>query len=172
MWPFKKPGLNGDLIFLVAYRNSDYEMDISKEFVKTLTRKQIRMLNETCDLSREGFYCDTELLRGQEKRVEKDRIKAAADSKRKDKFEEKDHNLNGGPYEHDSEYAQYVKNNADKAFLNEDEEKRLMEMFGKIQEKIADTQEKLKTEPYTRFQKEAIDAAAGFFLNSAKNDKK
>ena len=65
MWPFKKPKLNGNLIFLVAYMNSDYEMDISKEFAKTLTRKQIKMLNKTCDFRRDDFNCDTELLKEQ-----------------------------------------------------------------------------------------------------------
>lgn len=165
MWPFKKPELNGNLIFLVAYRNSDYEMDISKEFVKTLTRKQIKMLNKTCDLRREDLRCDAELLKEQEKQVEKDRIKEAADSKRKDEFEEKDHNLNGSPYGSDSEYAQFIKNNAEKMLLTDDEEEKLLKTFADYCERIKKYQEEVNNNPEIR---ERISKKyADMFLKSA-----
>ncbi len=172
MWPFKKPELNGNLLFLVAYRNSDYQMDISEKFMKTLTRKQIRLLNKTFDIKTEEWKCDAELLREQEKQAAKDKVKSIADSKRKDEFEEKDHNLNGTPYDSDSDYAQYIKNNAGKAMLSPEEEERLMKMFSGIQSKIKDAQEKIKTEPHTKYQKDVIENISEFFLNSAKDDKK
>lgn len=172
MWPFKKPKLNGNLIFLVAYRNSDYEMDISKEFAKTLTRKQIRMLNKTCDIRREDLRCDGELLMEQEKQVEKDRIKVAADSKRKDGFEEKDHNLNGSPYDSDSEYAQFVKNNAEKMLLTDDEEKKLLKTFADFHDRIMKAQDELAKKPHTISSEENLKEFADMFLKSASNGNK
>ena len=173
MWPFKKPELNGNLIFLVAYRNSDYEMDISKEFAKTLTRKQIKMLNKTCNFSRDDFRCDTELLMEQEKQVEKDRINAAADSKRKDGFEEKDHNLNGAPYDSDSEYAQFIRNNAEKMLMTDEEEERLLKTFADFRDKIVKAQDELAKKPHTIQNEENLKGFADMFLKSASNgDKK
>ena len=172
MWPFKKPELNGNLIFLVAYRNSDYEMDISKEFAKTLTRKQIKMLNKTCDFRRDDFRCDTELLKEQEKQVERDRIKEAADSKRKDVFEEKDHNLNGTPYDSDSEYAQFIKNNAEKMLLTDEEEERLLKTFADFRDRIIKAQDELAKKPHTISSEENLKEFADMFLNSAKDGKK
>lgn len=172
MWPFKKPELNGNLLFLVAYRNSDYQMDISEKFMKTLTRKQIRLLNKTFDIKTEEWKCDAELLREQEKQAAKDKVKSIADEKRKDNFEEKDHNLGGSAVDLDSDYAQYIKNNADKAMLSPEEEERLMKMFSGIQSKIKDAQEKIKTEPHTKYQKDVIENISEFFLNSAKDGKK
>ena len=170
MWPFKKPELNGNLLFLVAYRNSDYEMDISKEFAKTLTRKQIKMLNKTCDFRRDDFHCDTELLKEQEKQVEKDRIKEAADSKRKDEFEEKDHNLNGSPYDSDSEYAQFIRNNTEKMLLTDDEEEKLLKTFADYGERIKKYQEEVNNNPEIR---ERISKKyADMFLKSASNGNK
>ena len=173
MWPFKKPELNGNLIFLVAYRNSDYEMDISKEFAKTLTRKQIKMLNKTCDFRRDDFHCDTELLKEQEKQVEKDRIKEAADSKRKDEFEEKDHNLNGSSWDSDSDYAHFIKNNAEKMLLTDEEEGKLIMLFSEYGEKVKKAQAELANNPHTGFSEENVKKAAEMFLKSAKpgNDK-
>lgn len=139
MWPFKKPKLNGNLIFLVAYRNSDYEMDISKEFAKTLTRKQIKMLNETCDIRREDLRCDAELLMEQENQVKKDKIKKAANEKRTYHWaKELDHNISG-----DEEYQQYFNNNLDKSMLTADEEKRLMKMLSGFSKKEAEIHERL-----------------------------
>ena len=172
MWPFKKPKLNGNLLFLVAYRNSDYEMDISKEFVKTLTRKQIKMLNKTCDFCRDDFRCDTELLKEQEKQVEKDRIKEAADSKRKDGFEEKDHNLNGTPYDSDSEFAQFIRNNAGKMLLTDEEEERLLKTFADFRDRIMKAQDELAKEPHTISSEENLKEFADMFLKSASNGKK
>ena len=172
MWPFKKPKLNGDLIFLVAYRNSDYEMDISKEFIKTLTRKQIKMLNKTCDFRRDDFRCDTELLKEQEKQVEKDRIKEAADSKRKDEFEEKDHNLNGEYWDPESDYSMYIKNNKDKAMLTPEEEEKLLKTFSDLRERIAKAQEELAKKPHTIQNEENLKEFADMFLKSATNKKK
>jgi ABC-type branched-subunit amino acid transport system substrate-binding protein len=172
MWPFKKPKLNGNLIFLVAYRNSDYEMDISQEFAKTLTRKQIKMLNKTCDFRHDDFHCDTELLKEQEKQAEKDRIKVAADSKRKDGFEEKDHNLNGSPYDSDSEYAQFVKNNAEKMLLTDDEEKKLLKTFADFHDRIMKAQDELAKKPHTISSEENLKEFADMFLKSASNGNK
>ena len=173
MWPFKKPKLNGNLLFLVAYRNSDYEMDISKEFAKTLTRKQIKMLNKTCDLRREDLRCDAELLKEQEKQAEKDKIKEAADSKRKDEFEEKDHNLNGSPYDSDSEYAQFIKNNTEKMLLTDEEEERLLKTFADFRDRIVKAQDELAKNPHTISDKENLKEIADMFLKSAsKGDKK
>ena len=89
-----------------------------------------------------------------------------------DNFEEKDHNLGGSALDIDSDYAQYIKNNAHKAMLSPEEEERLMKMFSGIQSKIKDAQEKIKTEPHTKFQKDVIENISEFFLNSAKDDKK
>ena len=56
--------------------------------------------------------------------------------------------------------------------LSPEEEERLMKMFSGIQSKIKDAQEKIKTEPHTKFQKDVIENISEFFLNSAKDDKK
>lgn len=169
MWPFKKPELNGNLLFLVAYRNSDYQMDISKKFMKTLTRKQIKMLNKTIDLKNEEWKCDTELLKEQEKLVKKNKIREVADSKRKEEFEEKDHNLNGSPYDSDSEYAQFIKNNAEKMLLTDEEEEKLLKTFADYREKIKKYQEEVDKNPELtkKNSKEYADA----FLKSASNGK-
>ena len=166
MWPFKKPELNGNLIFLVAYRNSDYEMDISKEFVKTLTRKQIKMLNKTCDFRRDDFRCDTELLKEQEKQAEKDRVKSVAKQIRGYHMaEELDHNISG-----DEEYQQYFNNNLDKAVLTDEEEEKLLKTFADYRERIKKYQEEVDKSPELtkKISKEYADA----FLKSASNGKK
>ena len=167
MWPFKKPELNGNLIFLVAYKNSDYEMDISKEFAKTLTRKQIKMLNETCDIRREDLRCDAELLREQEEKVEKDRVKSVAKEKRTYHMaEELDHNISGG-----EEYQQYFNNNVDKMLLTKEEEEKLLKTFSDFREKIKKYQEEVNNNPEIR--NEIMKKYANKFLKSASNgDKK
>lgn len=161
MWPFKKPKLNGNLIFLVAYRNSDYEMDISKEFVKTLTRKQIKMLNETCDIRSEDLRYDAELLKAQERQIERDRIEAVAREKRGNHFaEELDHNISGG-----EEYQQYFNNNVDKMLLTDDEEEKLLKTFADYRERIKKYQEEVNNNPEIR---ERISKKyADMFLKSA-----
>ena len=169
MWPFKKPKLNGNLIFLVAYMNSDYEMDISKEFAKTLTRKQIKMLNKTCDFRRDDFNCDTELLKEQEKQVEMDRVKYAADKKRTyNSAKELDHNISGK-----EEYQQYFNNNIDKMLLTDEEEGKLIMLFSEYGEKVKKAQAELANNPHTGFSEENVKKAAEMFLKSAKpgNDK-
>ena len=173
MWPFKKPELNGNLIVSVRYMYSDCSMDISDKFMKTLTRKQIRMLNNTRDVRHDEITCDADLLNKQEKLAEKDRIKKAADSKRKDGFEEKDHNLNGTPYDSDSEYAQFIKNNAEKMLLTDEEEEKLLKTFADFRDRIIKAQDELAKKPHTISSEENLKGFADMFLKSAKNgDKK
>ncbi len=118
---------------------SDCSIDISDKFMKTLTREQIRMLNNTRDIRRDEISCDEDLLKKQEKLVEKDRIKSAAKEKRTYHMEEElDHNISGG-----EEYKQYFNNNLGKTVLTEDEEKRVMEMLGEIATKKEEIEEKI-----------------------------
>ena len=167
MWPFKKPELNGNLIVSVRYMYSDCSMDISDKFMKTLTRKQIRMLNNTHDIHHDDLRCDAELLREQEANVEKDRIKSAANEKRGyHVVKELDHNISGG-----EEYQQYFNNNVDKMLLTDEEEERLLKTFSDFREKIKKYQEEVNKNPEIR--NEIMKKYASGFLKSASNgDKK
>ena len=139
MWLFRKPELNGNLIVSVRYMYSDCSMDISDKFMKTLTRKQIRMLNNTRDIRHDDLCRDYELLDKQGKQAERDRIKKAAKEKCTYHWvTELDHNISGG-----EEYQQYFNNNLDKTVLTEDEEKRLMNMLACFNKKETEIHERL-----------------------------
>jgi len=139
MWPFRKPELNGNLIVSVRYVYSDCSMDISDKFMKTLTGKQIRMLNNTRDIRHDDLCHDYDLLINQGKQAERDRIKKAANEKRTYHWaKELDHNISGG-----EEYQQYFNNNRDKVMLTADEEKRLMKMLSGFNKKEAEIHERL-----------------------------
>ena len=171
MWPFKKPELNGNLIVSVRYMYSDCSMDISDKFMKTLTRKQIRMLNNTRDIRHDEISCDADLLNKQEKLAEKDRIKKVAKQKLAYHMaEELDHNISGG-----EEYKQYFNNNLGKTVLTEDEEKRVMEMLGEIATKKEEIEEKIGKLPrhtiwFNRNEMENI--MTELLTKSASNDNK
>ena len=139
MWLFRKPELNGNLIVSVRYMYSDCSIDISDKFMKTLTREQIRMLNNTRDIRHDDLCLDYELLDKQGKRAERDRIKKAAKEKCTYHWaKELDHNISGG-----EEYQQYFNNNVDKAVLTEDEEKRLWNMLAGFNKKESEINERL-----------------------------
>ena len=166
MWPFKKPELNGNLIISVRYMYSDCSMDISDKFMKTLTRKQIRMLNNTHDIHHDDLRCDAELLREQEEKVEKDRVKSVAKEKRTYHMaEELDHNISGG-----EEYQQYFNNNVDKMLLTKEEEEKLLKTFSDFREKIKKYQEEVNNNPEIR--NEIMKKYANKFLKSAGNGNK
>ena len=120
MWPFKKPELNGNLIFSVRYMYSDCSMDISDKFMKTLTRKQIKMLN--------AFAEDAHRSENLEKEIEEEMHQEFTDEER---------------IKSDEDYANYLNNNHDKAMLTEDEEKRLMNMLAGFNKKESEINKRL-----------------------------
>lgn len=156
MWPIKEK-LKENIWFEIRTTDGANTRKLNvDEFMNTLTRKQIKLLNKMAlPYEKPSFPKQIDL-----------NVLDSVYNKMKPEFEEADH------IKTDEDYKQYIENCKDQMMLSKEEEEKLLKLFGQIEKVREEVAEKIKSgEIDEKSVKMATKMAEHFIKSATKSNK-